>query len=160
MLNIRVGIGYDAHQLVAGRPLILGGLEIPHDKGLLGHSDADVVTHVLIDAILGAANMGSIGTWFPNTDPKYAGVSSVALLAIVVADAHQRGFRVGNTDITVVAQAPKIMPYVPQMTAVLAQRMQIDPGQVSIKATTTEGLGFEGEQRGISAHCVVLLYGT
>ena len=158
MLNMRVGIGYDAHQLVAGRPLVLGGIEIPHDKGLLGHSDADVVTHVVIDAILGAANMGSIGTWFPNTDPQYAGVSSVDLLAVVVAAAHQRGFLVGNIDITVVAQAPKLMPYVPQMVAVLAQRVQIAPDCVSVKATTTEGLGFEGEQRGISAHCVVVLY--
>jgi 2-C-methyl-D-erythritol 2,4-cyclodiphosphate synthase len=158
MLNIRVGIGYDAHQLVAGRPLVLGGVTIPHDTGLLGHSDADVVTHVLIDALLGAANMGSIGTWFPNTEAKYAGVSSVDLLSVVVDALHARDFRIGNIDMTVVAQAPKLMPYVPQMAGVLGQRAQIDPARVSIKATTTEGLGFEGEKRGISAHCVVLIY--
>ncbi len=158
MLNIRVGMGYDAHQLVAGRPLILGGVEIPHDQGLLGHSDADVVTHVLIDAILGAANLGSIGTWFPNTDAQYAGVRSVELLSKVVAALHEREFRVGNIDMTVVAQAPKLMPHVAEMASVLAMHTHIDPARVSIKATTTEGLGFEGEKRGISAHCVVLIY--
>jgi len=158
MINIRVGIGYDAHRLVGGRPLILGGVEIPHDHGLLGHSDADVVTHVLIDAILGAANMGSIGTWFSNTDPQYEGVRSVDLLAVVVEALHQRGFRLGNIDMTVVAQAPKIMPYVSEMAAVLAVSAHVDVARVSIKATTTEGLGFEGEKLGISAHCVVLIY--
>ncbi len=160
MLNFRIGIGYDAHQLVSGRPLILGGVDIPHDAGLLGHSDADVVAHVLIDAILGAANMGSIGTWFPNTDSAYAGVRSVDLLSQVVEALHQRGFWVGNIDMTVVAQAPKLMPYVPDMVAVLARVTHVDPARVSIKATTTEGLGFEGEKRGISAHCVVLIYET
>lgn len=158
MINIRVGIGYDAHQLVAGRPLILGGVEIPHDHGLLGHSDADVVTHVLIDAILGAANMGSIGTWFSNTDPQYEGVRSVDLLAVVVDALHQRDFRIGNIDMTVVAQSPKIMPYASEMASVLAGFTHMDAARISIKATTTEGLGFEGEKRGISAHCVVLIY--
>lgn len=158
MLNFRVGIGYDAHELVSGRPLVLGGVVIPFDKGLAGHSDADVVAHVLIDAILGAANMGSIGTWFPNTDATYAGAKSLDLLKKVIEALHERGFWLGNADVTVVAQAPKLMPHVPAMREAIALCTGMDPDRLSIKATTSEGLGFMGEGRGIAAHAVVLIY--
>lgn len=153
----RIGIGYDAHALTEGRPLILGGVHIPHPYGLMGHSDADVLTHVMIDALIGAANLGSIGMLFPDTDPQYKGIASVRLLGKVVDRVHALGYKVGNVDSVIVAQAPKLMPYRDAMQATLADWLQVDLDQVSIKATTTENLGFEGEKRGISAHAVALL---
>jgi 2-C-methyl-D-erythritol 2,4-cyclodiphosphate synthase len=154
----RVGMGVDAHALVEGRPLILGGVHIPHPKGLLGHSDADVLTHVIIDAVIGAAGLGSIGMLFPDTDPQYKGIASTALLANVVGRIRDIGFEVGNIDAVVVAQAPKIMPHRDAMRECLAMTLGIDISAVSLKATTTERLGFEGREEGISAHAVALIY--
>lgn len=154
---MRIGHGYDAHTLVAGRPLILGGVEVPYDKGLLGHSDADVLAHVVMDAILGALALGSIGHHFPDTDPQYGGVSSMALLAHVIALMKKQGYRLGNLDSVIVAQAPKLNPYIPAMREALAACLEARLDQISVKATTTERMGFEGRQEGMSAHAVVLL---
>ena len=154
---MRVGHGYDVHRLVEGRKLILGGVEIPWEKGLLGHSDADVLTHALMDALLGAAALGDIGHLFPDKDSAYEGADSVELLREVmrVLDAH--GWRLGNADITVIAQRPKLAPHIPAMRRNLAAAMGAQEGQVSVKATTEEGLGFSGEGLGIAAHAVVLI---
>ena len=154
----RIGHGYDAHRLVEGRALILCGVPVPYDKGLLGHSDADVALHALMDALLGAAALGDIGHLFPDSDEKYRGISSMLLLTEVKKRLDENGLRVGNVDVTVLAQAPKLAPYIPQMRANVAGALQIPPDRVSVKATTTEKMGFEGRGEGISAHAVALLY--
>ena len=154
---MRIGHGYDVHKLVEGRKLILGGVEVPHTLGLLGHSDADVLTHAIMDALLGAAALGDIGQHFPDTDDRYLGADSVALLRHVVALIDEKGYRIGNLDATVIAQKPKLMPYLPAMQETLAKAMGISLDQLNVKATTEEHLGFTGRQEGISAHCVCLL---
>ena len=154
---MRVGHGYDVHRLVEGRKLILGGVEIPWEKGLLGHSDADVLTHALMDALLGAAALGDIGHLFPDKDPAYEGADSVGLLREVTRRLAEAGWRLGNADVTVIAQRPKLAPHIPAMRRILAEAMGAEPGQVSVKATTEEGLGFTGEGLGIAAHAVVLI---
>lgn len=154
---IRIGHGYDVHKLVSGRKLILGGVEIPHTTGLLGHSDADVLTHALMDALLGAAAMGDIGHLFPDNDAQYAGADSLKLLRIVVERLRGKGYVVGNVDCTVLAQAPKLAPYVLQMRQNFASALGCGLDAVSVKATTEEGLGFTGAKEGIAAHAVVLI---
>lgn len=154
---MRVGQGFDAHALVVGRKLIVGGVEIPHDKGLAGHSDADVLVHALCDALLGAAALGDIGAHFPDTDARYKGVDSRRLLREVAALLARNRYRVVNVDATVIAQAPRMAPHMPAMRANLASDLGIDVGAVSIKAKTTEKLGFVGRGEGIAAEAVVLL---
>ncbi len=154
---MRIGHGYDVHRLVEGRPLILGGVNIPYEKGLLGHSDADVLTHAVMDAMLGAAALGDIGGMFPDTDPAYAGADSLALLRQVAERIRAAGYAVGNIDATVLAQRPKLKPYIDGMRQRLAEAMGIDSAMVSVKATTEEGLGFTGTGEGIAAHAVCLL---
>ena len=154
---MRIGHGYDVHRLVPGRKLILGGVEIPHHLGLLGHSDADVAAHALCDALLGAAALGDIGQHFPATDPAYAGADSLVLLGRVVELLRAEGWQVGNTDLTILAQRPKLMPHIPQMRQNLARAMGVPVTAVSVKATTEEGLGFTGREEGIAAHAVALL---
>lgn len=154
---MRIGHGYDVHRLVEGRRLILGGVEIPDEKGLLGHSDADVLTHALMDALLGAAALGDIGQLFPDSDDAFLGADSIDLLRRVCAVIAQHGYAVGNVDCTVLAQRPKLAPHIPQMRRRLAEAMGIDASCVSVKATTEEGLGFTGEGLGIAAHAVALL---
>ncbi len=154
---MRIGHGYDVHRLVEGRKLILGGVEIPYEKGLLGHSDADVLTHALMDALLGAAALGDIGKLFPDNDPRYAGADSVMLLREVHRVLTEAGYRVGNVDCTVLAQRPKLAPFIPRMRENLAEAMGLEVGCVSVKATTEEGLGFTGEGLGIAAHAVALI---
>ncbi len=154
---MRIGHGMDVHRLVQGRPLILCGVTIPHEKGLLGHSDADVATHALMDALLGAAALGDIGVLFPDTQEKYRGADSLELLGTVVARIEELGFTPANVDITIVAQRPKLRPYIDEMRGNLAERMQLPIGCVSVKATTSEGLGYEGTEQGISAQAVCLL---
>lgn len=154
---MRIGHGYDVHRLVECRDLILGGVNIPFEKGLLGHSDADVLTHAVMDALLGAAAMGDIGQHFPDTDPAYKGADSVKLLSHVMALLRREGYRVGNLDATIIAQRPKLAPYIPQMRQILAQAMDILPEQLNIKATTEEHLGFTGDGSGMACHCVALL---
>lgn len=154
---IRIGHGYDVHKLVPGRKLILGGVKIPHTTGLLGHSDADVLTHALMDALLGAAAIGDIGHLFPDNDAQYAGADSLKLLRIVVERLRGKGYVVGNVDCTVLAQAPKLAPYVLQMRKNFASALGCGLDAVSVKATTEEGLGFTGAKEGIAAHAVVLI---
>jgi 2-C-methyl-D-erythritol 2,4-cyclodiphosphate synthase len=154
---MRIGFGYDVHPLVSGRELILGGVKIPFDRGLEGYSDADVVVHALCDAILGALALGDLGQHFPSTDARWRGVSSLVLLEHVRALAAERGYGLGNADLTVVAQRPRLAPYVPQMVQILTTAMQGEPGQLSVKATTTDGLGFTGQEAGIAAYAVCLL---
>lgn len=154
---MRIGQGFDVHALVEGRPLVLCGLEIPHEKGLLGHSDADVATHALMDALLGAAALGDIGALFPDTQEAYRGARSVDLLRVVMDRLREAGLRPVNVDVTIVAQRPKLRPYIDEMRAGLARVMDLPPDRVSVKATTTERLGFEGEEKGISAQAVCLL---
>lgn len=154
---MRIGQGYDVHKLVEGRKLILGGVEIPYGKGLLGHSDADVLTHALMDALLGACALGDIGHLFPDSDPAYAGADSLKLLERVAGVLEEKGFQVGNADVTVIAQAPKLAPYVPQIRENLAKRLDLPPDRVSVKATTEEGLGFTGRGEGIAAQAVCLV---
>ena len=154
---MRIGHGYDVHRLVPDRKLILGGVEIPHETGLLGHSDADVLVHAVMDALLGAAAMGDIGKLFPDNDPAYKGADSMRLAEEVVAKITEAGWRVGNVDVTVIAQAPKLAPHIEQMRTNLATVLQVDLSQVNIKATTEEKLGFTGEKLGIAAHAVCLL---
>lgn len=151
---MRVGFGYDVHRLVEERKLILGGVEIPYEKGLLGHSDADVLVHALMDAMLGAAGLGDIGRHFPDTDNQYKGIDSMLLLKRVTQLLHENGFYVNNLDVTVVAQRPKLAGFIPQMEANIAAVLGIDTSCVNVKATTTEKLGFEGEGLGISAYAV------
>ena len=154
---LRIGHGYDVHRLVEGRRLILGGVEVPHTLGLLGHSDADVLTHAVMDALLGAAALGDIGRHFPDTDPAYAGADSLKLLDHVVELLGARGWQVGNVDATILAQRPKLAPYLEQMRENLAARMKAALEQVNVKATTEEKLGFTGAEEGIAAHAVCLL---
>jgi 2-C-methyl-D-erythritol 2,4-cyclodiphosphate synthase len=152
-----IGLGYDVHQLVPDRKLWLGGIEIPHTLGLLGHSDADVLLHAICDALLGAAALGDIGKHFPDNDPKYKNIDSKLLLRRCNELLLENGYRVGNIDSIIVAQKPKVGPYIPQMRECIASILGIEPGQVSVKATTTEHLGFEGREEGISAHAIALL---
>lgn len=154
---MRIGHGYDVHRLVAGRKCIIGGVEIPHETGLLGHSDADVLTHAIMDALLGAAALGDIGVWFPDTDERYRGADSISLLHEVGVLLEQKGWQVGNIDATILAQAPKMAPHIPQMRERIAQALSISVDCVSVKATTEEGLGFTGAKEGIAAHAVCLL---
>ena len=154
---MRIGHGYDVHRLTAGRKLILGGVEIPYALGLDGHSDADVATHAVMDALLGAAAMGDIGRLFPDTDPQYEGIDSMLLLAQVYDRLAAAGFTVGNVDVTIVAQKPKLAPYVPEMTVNLARALHVAPSRVNVKATTEEHLGFSGREEGVAAHAVCLL---
>ncbi|RGS70257.1 2-C-methyl-D-erythritol 2,4-cyclodiphosphate synthase [Mitsuokella sp. AF21-1AC] len=151
---IRFGMGYDVHRLVEGRKLIIGGVEIPHTLGLLGHSDADVLLHAVADALLGAAALGDIGRHFPDTDPRYEGADSRKLLARVAELLHESGYRVGNVDATIVAQKPKMKDFIPQMNANIAQILGVNLDQVNVKATTEERLGFTGAEQGISAYAV------
>ena len=154
---MRIGHGYDVHKLTEGRKLILGGIEVPHTLGLLGHSDADVLTHAVMDALLGAAALGDIGQHFPDSDDRYLGADSTVLLGHVMELIREKGYRVGNVDATIIAQKPKLMPYLPLMRKKLADVMEIQEDQLNLKATTEEQLGFTGRQEGISAHCVCLL---
>ena len=154
---MRIGHGYDVHRLTEGRKLILGGVEVPFDKGLLGHSDADVLTHAVMDALLGACALGDIGHLFPDSDPAFAGADSLRLLDEVVSRLHAQGFRVGNVDATVLAQAPKLAPHLPAIRRNLADRLQVPLSRVSVKATTEEGLGFTGTGEGMAAHAVCLV---
>ena len=154
---MRIGQGYDVHRLVEGRKLILGGVEIPYEKGLLGHSDADVLLHAVMDALLGAAALGDIGQHFPDSDERYKGISSVELLKEVGKILQENGYLIENIDSTVIAQRPKLLPYRPQMAKNIADVLGIEPDQVSVKATTEEGLGFTGAGEGISAQAIALL---
>ena len=157
MTNLRIGHGYDVHCLVEDRKLILGGVEIPFEKGLLGHSDADVLTHAVMDALSGAARLGDIGKLFPDTDPQYAGISSLKLLAEVGKLLREKRYSVVNIDATLLAQRPKVAPYKQQMAENIAAALGIDAEQVNVKATTEEGLGFTGDGSGMAAHAAVLL---
>lgn len=157
MLNFRIGHGYDVHRLTEGRKLIIGGVEIPHRLGLLGHSDADVLTHAVMDAMLGALALGDIGQHFPDSDERFRGADSMVLLAYVNELIHREGWRLGNFDATILAQQPKLAPHIPAMRKRFAKVLSCDLSQVSIKATTEERLGFTGAEEGIAAHCVALL---
>ena len=157
-LPFRIGHGYDVHRLVEGRLLILGGVTIPHSHGLLGHSDADVLVHAIMDALLGAAALGDIGKLFPDTDPTYAGADSLVLAARVAEAVRNAGYGIGNVDATVLAQAPKLAPHILRMRENIAAALGVPVGAVSVKATTEEGLGFTGERLGIAAHAVALIY--
>ena len=159
MFDYRIGHGYDVHKLVAGRKLILGGVEIPHETGLLGHSDADVVVRALMDALLGAAALGEIGKHFPDTDDAYKRISSLELLGRVKALLEKDGYSLANADMTVIAQAPKLAPYMPGMRSNIAKTLDVPEGCINVKATTEEHLGFTGRKEGIAAHAVVLLKG-
>jgi 2-C-methyl-D-erythritol 2,4-cyclodiphosphate synthase len=154
---MRIGHGYDVHRLVEGRKLVMGGVEIPWERGLLGHSDADVLLHAIADAILGAIGEGDIGKHFPDTDPAFKGADSLKLLEHVMALAFSRGYRLGNLDATIIAQRPKMAPHISGMRENIARVLNASPDQVNVKATTEEGLGFTGTGEGISAHAVVLL---
>ena len=154
---MRIGHGYDVHRLVEGRTLILGGVTIPWEYGLLGHSDADVLTHAVMDALLGAAGLGDIGHLFPDTDPAYAGADSLVLLEQVMGRLAEAGLRVGNVDATLLAQRPRLAPHIPAMRSNLARVLRVDPSRVNVKATTEEGLGFTGAGEGMAAHAVCLL---
>ena len=157
MTNLRIGHGYDVHRLTEGRALILGGVEIPYEKGLLGHSDADVLTHAVMDALLGAAALGDIGKLFPDSDAAYKGISSIELLKRVKARLSESGFEAVNLDATILAQAPKLAPYRDEMRGNIACALDIPVSRVSVKATTEEGLGFTGSGEGIAAHAIALL---
>ena len=154
---MRIGHGYDVHKLVTGRKLILGGVTIPHETGLLGHSDADVLAHAVSDAVLGAAALGDIGGFFPDNDPKYQDADSIELLRQVCVELYDRGYAIENIDATVIAQAPKLKPYIEQMRKNLAQACEINVNQISVKATTEEHLGFTGRKEGIAVHAVFLI---
>ncbi|RHA46283.1 2-C-methyl-D-erythritol 2,4-cyclodiphosphate synthase [Blautia obeum] len=154
---MRVGMGYDVHKLTEGRKLILGGVDIPWEKGLLGHSDADVLIHAVMDALLGAAALGDIGKHFPDTDPAYKGISSVKLLVHVAGLLHEHGYEVGNIDATIIAQKPKMAPHIPQMRKNMAEALGIPESKINVKATTEEGLGFTGSGEGISSQAICLL---
>ena len=154
---MRIGMGYDVHKLTKDRELILGGVKIPWEMGLLGHSDADVLIHAVMDALLGAAALGDIGKHFPDTDPAYKGISSILLLQHVTRLIEEHGFRIGNVDATIIAQKPKMAPHIPQMRKNMAQAMNIEESRLNIKATTEEGLGFTGRCEGIASQAVCLL---
>ena len=155
---MRVGMGYDVHRLTKDRDLILGGVKIPWEKGLLGHSDADVLIHAIMDAFLGAAALGDIGQHFPDTDPAYKGISSIRLLKHVAALLSEKGYGIGNIDAVIIAQKPKMAPHIPQMKENIAKALEIDMGCLNIKATTEEKLGFTGREEGIASEAVCLLY--
>ena len=159
-MEIRIGHGYDVHRLTEGRKLILGGVEIPWEKGLLGHSDADVLLHAVTDALLGAAGLGDIGRHFPDTDPDLEGIDSMILLKKAVEMLEDRGYSVGNVDATVIAQKPKLAPYIDRMRDGIAGALRVAPQKVNVKATTEEHLGFTGREEGISAHAVCVIIGT
>ncbi|MFX0549591.1 2-C-methyl-D-erythritol 2,4-cyclodiphosphate synthase [Hathewaya histolytica] len=154
---MRVGLGYDVHKLVEGRDLIIGGVTIPYEKGLLGHSDADVLLHAISDAILGSAALGDIGTHFPDTDPRFKGISSMVLLKEVGNLVFEKGYKIGNIDATIIAQKPKMSPYIMNMRENIANALNISVDFVNVKATTEEGLGFTGNGDGISSQCICLL---
>jgi 2-C-methyl-D-erythritol 2,4-cyclodiphosphate synthase len=158
--EIRVGIGYDSHPLVSGRRLVLGGVDVPYGKGLLGWSDADVVTHAMIDALCGAADLGDIGTLFPSQEPEYEDISSLVLLSKTSELLRGKGFRVANIDVTIMAQSPKLSPFIPEMRKRISQALGVDSTQVTVKATTTEGLGFIGREEGMAAQSVALVKKT
>jgi 2-C-methyl-D-erythritol 2,4-cyclodiphosphate synthase len=160
MNTIRTGFGYDVHRLVTGRTLILGGVKIPHPYGLLGHSDADVITHALCDAILGATALGDLGRHFPDSDSRYAGISSIHLLEEIIQKITSLDWRLGNADITLVAQAPKIAPFVAEMKKNISEACRVSVDQINIKATTTEGLGFTGTGEGMAAYAIVTILRT
>lgn len=155
--NYRAGFGYDVHRLVEGRPLILGGVEVPFEKGLEGHSDADVLLHALIDAILGAAGLGDIGSHFPSSDPSIKGISSVDMLTSVMLMVGEKGWRIENVDATIVAQRPRLSPHTGRMKAAIAEAVGIEEERVNIKSKTTDGLGFTGTGEGMAAYCAVML---
>ena len=155
---MRVGLGYDVHKLVEGRDLIIGGVQIPYEKGLLGHSDADVLLHAIMDALLGAAALGDIGKHFPDTDPKYKGISSILLLEHVTKLLREHHYEIGNIDATIIAQKPKMAPHIPQMKENIAKALHMEPDCLNIKATTEEKLGFTGREEGIASQAVCLLY--
>lgn len=157
MMGLRIGHGYDVHRLTEGRPLILGGVTVPYERGLLGHSDADVLAHAVMDALLGAAALGDIGGMFPDSDERWRGADSLRLLEQVTARLAENGWAIGNVDATVLAQAPKLAPHIPEMRRRLAVAMCIDVTQVSVKATTEEHLGFTGAGEGMACHAVALL---
>ena len=157
MTKIRIGNGYDIHKLVSDRPLILGGIQIPHELGLLGHSDADVLTHAIMDAMLGALSLGDIGHYFPPTDPQWAGADSLVLLTQVHQLIREQGWQIGNIDSVVVAERPKLKPHIEKMRAKLATVLELAPNQIGIKATTNEKLGPVGREEGICAYAVILL---
>ena len=154
---MRIGHGYDVHRLVEGRKLIVGGVDIPYELGLDGHSDADVLLHAVMDALLGAAAMGDIGGLFPDNDPKYKGIDSMLLLEEVVNRITAKGYRLGNLDVTMIAQRPKMKPHIPQMIDNLARALRVEPSRINVKATTEERLGFTGREEGMSCHAVCLL---
>ena len=154
---IRTGHGYDVQRLAEGLPLVIGGVQIPHTRGCVAHSDGDVLVHAVCDALLGAAALGDIGLHFPDTDETYRGIDSLELLRRTVALLHEAGYHIGNVDATLVLQQPKIRPYIGRMREILAEAMEIDAGQVSVKATTSEGLGFEGRGEGVSAYAAALI---
>jgi 2-C-methyl-D-erythritol 2,4-cyclodiphosphate synthase len=154
---IRIGQGFDVHQLAEGRPCIIGGVELPYERGLLGHSDADVLLHAVSDAVLGALALGDIGKHFPDTDPAYKGADSVVLLRRVWELAKERGYALGNADATIIAQAPKMAPHIPKMVRIIADALEAEESRVNVKATTSEKLGFTGRGEGIAAQAVVLL---
>jgi 2-C-methyl-D-erythritol 2,4-cyclodiphosphate synthase len=156
-MNIRVGFGFDVHQLSEGKEFWLGGILVPHEKGAVGHSDADVLIHTICDAVLGAADLRDIGFHFPDTEQKYKGIDSKILLRDVMAVLRKEGYELGNVDATIALEKPKINPHIPEMKKVLAEVMSVSPGQVSIKATTTEKLSFVGREEGVSAYAVVLI---
>lgn len=154
---MRIGMGYDVHKLVEGRDLILGGVNVPHSLGLLGHSDADVLLHAIMDALLGAAALGDIGKHFPDTDPAYKGISSLKLLEHVGKLLEENGYVIGNIDATIIAQRPKLRPFIPQMEENIAKTLHIAQDQINVKATTEEGLGFTGKEEGISSQAICIL---
>jgi len=156
---MRVGLGYDVHKLVEGRDLILGGVNVPYEMGLLGHSDADVITHAIMDALLGAAALGDIGKHFPDTDPKFKGADSIELLKKVGGLLGEKGYVIENIDGTIIAQEPKLRPYIPQMEEIIAKALNIALNQVNIKATTEEGLSFTGRREGMAAQCICSITG-
>lgn len=157
-MNFKIGHGYDVHQLIDGRDLILGGVNIPHSVGLLGHSDADVLLHAISDSLLGALALGDIGKHFPDTDEEFKGADSLVLLRCVYEMINAKGYEIGNIDATILAQAPKLAPYIPQMRLNIARALDCDFESISVKATTEEHLGFTGEEKGIAAHAVCLIY--
>jgi 2-C-methyl-D-erythritol 2,4-cyclodiphosphate synthase len=154
---MRIGHGYDAHRYISGRPLILGGVEIPYEKGLEAHSDGDAVIHSICDALLGAAGLGDIGTYYPDTDKKFENIDSRILLRDVISHLHEKSYVIGNVDVTILAQAPKMLPHIPQMKSNLAADLQVEVAAINIKATTTEKMGFIGRLEGISVYAVCLL---